>query len=819
MDNPFYKAHPNPPLSRPESMRFLMRDLTISSHCPPIPLRNLALLACLVCVGIGARAQAQEASTAAEPSALPLKSSGLLEEKLSPAQREGAPVFLQGDRIAGRPDLETVIEGNAVFRKAGTTISADRLEYDQPTDQARATGNVRINRGGNIYEGPLLELKVETFEGYFKEPRYQFLQNDAHGQADRAEFLDETHTVVRNATYTTCRRQPGPDWMPDWILRATTITLDNDEEIGLAQGAVLSFKGVPLLPVPAISFPLSDKRRSGVLPPTIASNSVNGSEVVVPYYWNIAPNRDATITPTMMTLRGVDMGGEFRYLEPTYSGTVRANYMAADKLREIDRWGLAYLHNGSVATGLARGSNVGVAVNINRVSDDNYWRDFTNSGATLTQRLLPSSVAASWGQGAFSSSVQVLTWQTLQDVTAPIVPPYDRVPQLALRYAQTNVRGFDWSVDGDFTQFDADRRKTLQPNSQRGFTLLQLSRPWIAPAGFFTPKLQLHAAAYQFDAPLTNSDRSADSTVPTFSLDSGLVLERDAALLGRDFVQTLEPRAFYVYTPFRNQSALPNYDTAANDFNFASIYTENTFVGHDKISDNNLLTLGLTSRLLDPESGAQIARFGLAQRLRFEAQQVTLTPATAPQAAGVSDVLMGASVNVNDHWALDTTVQYNAKTEQSERSTLGARYNPGNYRVVNAAYRFQRELSEQVEVSWQWPLNDLWGDRGSDLGAGRGQGEGRYYGVGRMNYSMNERRLVDTILGVEYDAGCWLGRVVVQRIQTSASSATQSVMFQLEFVGFTKLGISPQRTLTSNISRYQNLRETGTAHSRFSNYD
>jgi LPS-assembly protein len=797
-------------------MRFLMRDLTISS---PHPLRKLAMLACLACASVAVRAQAEETSPDSVPQALSLRPSGLLEEKIAPAQRDEAPVFLLGNRISGRPDLETVIEGDAVFRKAGTTISADRLEYDQPTDRARATGNVRINRGGNIYEGPLLDLKVEAFEGYFQEPRYQFLQNDAHGQADRADFLDETHTVVRNATYTTCRRQPGPDWMPDWILRATTITLDNDEDIGLAQGAVLSFKGVPLLPVPAISFPLSDKRRSGVLPPTIGSNSVNGSEVVVPYYWNIAPNRDATITPTLMTLRGVDMGGEFRYLEPTYSGTVRANYMAADKLRESDRWGLAYLHSGSVATGLPNGSNLGVAVNINRVSDDNYWRDFTNSSATLTQRLLPSSVGASWGQGAFSSSVQVLKWQTLQDVTAPIVPPYDRVPQLTARYAQTNARGFDWSVDGDFTQFDADRTKTLQPNSQRGFTLLQLSRPWIAPAGFFTPKLQLHAAAYQFDAPLVNSDRSASSTVPTFSLDSGLVFERDTALLGRGFVQTLEPRAFYVYTPYRNQSALPNYDTAANDFNFASIYTENTFVGHDKISDNNLLTVGLTSRLLDPESGAQVARFGLAQRLRFEAQQVTLTPATAPQAAGVSDVLMGASVNVNDHWALDSTVQYNAKTEQSERSTVGARYNPGSYRVVNAAYRFQRNLSEQVEVSWQWPLNDLWGDRGRDLGAGRGQGEGRYYGVGRMNYSMNERRLVDTILGVEYDAGCWLGRVVVQRIQTSASTATQSVMFQLEFVGFTKLGISPQRTLTSNISRYQNLRETGTAHSRFSNYD
>lgn len=801
-------------------MRFLIRDLSLSSLRPPSPLTCLAVLACLVCSSGWVRAQTAEPLEDAVAEPLPLRSSGLLEEKISPAQREGAPTFLMGDHISGRPDLETVIEGHAELRKAGTTISADRLEYDQPTDQAKATGNVRINRGGNVYEGPLLELKVEKFEGYFKQPRYQFLQNDAHGEADRAEFLDESHTVVRNASYTTCRRLPGPDWMPDWILRATTITLDNDEDIGLAQGAVLSFKGVPILPVPAISFPLSDKRRSGVLPPTWGQDTVNGSQLTVPYYVNIAPNRDATITPTLMTERGVDVGGEFRYLESTYSGSVRANYMAADKLRQADRWGLSYLHNGSVSTGLAGVNNVGVGVNINRVSDDNYWRDFVGtSNATLTQRLLPSAATASWGQGAFSSSVQVQKWQTLQDVTAPIVPPYDRVPQIAARYAQANVRGFDWSVDGDFTQFEADRSKTLQPNSQRAFTLVQISRPWIAPAGFFTPKLQLHAAAYQFDAPLSNTARSADSVVPTFSLDSGLVFERDMSLLGRDFVQTLEPRAFYVFTPYHNQSLLPNYDTGVNDFNFATIYTENTFAGHDKIADNNLLTLGLTTRFLDPETGAQVARFGLAQRLRYEAQKVTLTSTDTPQAAGLSDVLMGASVNVNNHWAVDSTVQYNPKTDQSTRSTVGARYSPSNYRVLNAAYRFQRDLSEQVEVSWQWPLNDLWGDRGRDLGAGRGQGEGRYYGVGRMNYSVNEGRMVDTLVGVEYDAGCWLGRVVLQRTQTSIDSATQSLMFQLEFVGFTKLGVSPQAALKSNISRYQNLRETGTAHSRFSNYD
>jgi LPS-assembly protein len=796
-------------------MRLTSREPLVSQTFPRPARTPVALL---VCMALGAGVRAQPVQPVVDEG-LSLRASGLLEEKISAPQKDGAPVFLQGDRISGRPDLDTLIEGDATLRKAGTTISADRLEYYQPTDQAKATGHVRINRGGNVYEGPLMELKVEAFEGFFNQPRYQFLQNDAHGEADRVDFLDPSHTVIRNATYTTCRRLPGPSWMPDWILRAATISLDSDEEVGIATGAVLSFKGVPVLPVPAVSFPLSDKRKSGVLPPTIGVDNVNGVELVTPYYWNIAPNRDATITPTLMTLRGVDLGTEFRYLEPTYSGAMRVNVMPGDKLRGADRWGATLLHNGSIDTGLSEVGRIGVAVNLNRVSDDNYWRDFTRSSATLTQRLLPNDITAAWGRGFVSGGARVLRWQTLQDPTAPIVPPYDRVPQLTARLAQNNVLGLDYAIDGDFTQFEADRLLTGQPNAQRVYTQLQLSRPWLLPAGFVTPKVQLHASSYQFDAKLANGSNSGGSVVPTFSLDSGLVFERETTVWGANLVQTLEPRAFYVYTPFRNQSALPNYDTGVNDFNFATIYTENAFVGHDKISDNNLLTLGLTTRYLDAQTGAQLARFGVAQRVRFEDQQVTINNATPPSLAGLSDVLLGASVNINDRWALDSTVQYNAKTDQSVRSTVGARYNPGNYRVVNAAYRFQRDVSEQLDLSWQWPLNDLWGDKGQELGSGRGQGEGRYYSVGRMNYSLNERRLVDTVLGVEYDAGCWLGRVVLERVQTSTSSATERLMFQLEFVGFTRLGVDPRKTLTQNISRYQNLRDSGGNNSRFSNYD
>lgn len=746
-----------------------------------------------------------------------LQPSPLLQEQLSPQVRSSLPTFVSGQRITGRPDLETVVEGEAMLRKGDIVIKADRIEYDQPTDLAKAIGHVLVNRAGNVYEGPLLELRVDAFEGFFNEPTYHFLRNDAHGQASRVDFVDDQRAVIHNATYTTCRRLPGPSWMPDWILKASAISLDNEEDIGTASGALLSFKGVPLLPVPYITFPLSDKRKSGVLPPTLGLDNVNGTEVSVPYYWNIAPNRDATLTPTLMTKRGVNLGTEFRYLEDNYAGMANVQWMPFDQLRDGSRWGLNMTHQARIASAW---TDNGAALNLslNRVSDDNYWRDFTRTNSSLTQRLLANDATLSWTNGAWASSVRTLKWQTLQDVTAPIVPPYDRLPQLATRYTRSNLAGMDVALDADYTRFQSDGIRTGQPNAERTFSLLQASRVFQSAAGYITPKVQLHATNYQFDAPLKDGAMRASRVVPTLSLDTGVVFERDTQLFGRALRQTLEPRAFYVNTPYRDQSLLPNYDSGASDFNLATIYTENAFVGNDRISDSNLLTIGVTSRFLDPATGAENARIGVAQRLRFQDQNVTL-PGGLPAQDRISDMLWGGSINWDPRWRFDGTVQFNPDTQQSVRSTLGARYNPGRYRTISAAYRYQRNLSEQLDVGWQWPINDLWGDRGQNLNAGQGQGEGRWYSVGRLNYSMNERKLVDSVLGLEYDAGCWLGRMVWERLQTSSVTATQRIMFQLEFVGFSRLGVNPLKSLKDNIPNYQYLREPSVMPSRFSNYD
>jgi LPS-assembly protein len=528
-----------------------------------------------------------------------------------------------------------------------------------------------------------------------------------------------------------------------------------------------------------------------------------------------------------MTRRGVALGTEFRYLEPRYSGELTADYMPNDRLRDRDRWAYGIKHRATFDT---PAGGVGLGIDIKRVSDDNYWRDFSqrNSGRSgvndqLTQRLLPGDATLNWARGEHSLLLRTLKWQTLQDVNAPIIPPYDRMPQLRWEYRPLQLAGgLDASVEADYTSFHADRAYTGQPNAKRSYTMAQVSRPFLAPAGFITPRVQLLSTHYEFDAPLANGQRTASRTLPTFSLDSGLVFERDARYFGRDFLQTLEPRAFYTYTPYRDQRLLPIYDTAVNDFNFASIYTENAFGGQDRLADNNLLTLGVTTRLLDPDTGAEAARFGVAQRVRFSDQEVTM-PGGSPVNERLSDVLLGAGINWTPQWGFDSTVQYNPKTGRSLRTTVGARYSPGNYRTVSAAYRMQKvtglitEPSEQIDVGWQWPLNDLWGDRG-DKPSSAG---GRWYSVGRLNYSLQDRKLVDTVVGLEYESCCWIGRVVLERLQRSVTSSNTRLMFQIEFIGFSRLslGSNPLSSLKQNVPRYQFLRESVSTPSRFTQYD
>lgn len=754
---------------------------------------------------------------------LQLRATPLLSEAL-PRQGSSA-TFVSGDQLLGRDGLETTLQGAAELRRPGLVVRAERMHYDHTTDTLSVQGQGHVNARGDRYSAPEGQLQPGAMRGFLLQPSYHLLNNGAHGQAERIEFLDAERITAERGHYTTCPRPDGrPDWVPDWLLRADRLDIDREEELGLAEGGVLEFKGLPLVPVPAMRFPMGAQRLSGWLPPTIGIDSKSGMELTLPWYWNIAPQRDATFTPTLMARRGVDLGGEFRYLEDNYQGRANLNLMPHDRLRGRSRWGLHARHDGRYDSGLAALGDFGLGLNLNRVSDHDYWRDFTRrSDPALTSRLLPSEGHLNWARGDLALTLRAQKWQVLQDVAAPIVPPYDRLPQLNARWARSHPgSGIEQSVEAEFTRFHADRFWTGQPNAQRSLIHAQLARPMQRSWGFFTPRLQLHATHYDFDAALADGRRSHSRVLPTFSLDSGLVFERSASYFGRSFTQTLEPRLKYVHTPWRDQNLLPNYDSGAYDFNFTTIWSENAFAGHDRIVDNNLITAGLTSRLIDPQTGNEALRLAVAQRYRFKPQRVTL-PGGQSMDSGVSDIMLGAAINWDPRWSFDTVLQYNPDTNRSTRTTVHGRYSPGPYRNLSAAYRQQRDLgSEHLDLAWQWPLAALTGQRGELGTSGSGAGgscRGRWYSVGRLNYSLRDSRLVDSILGLEYDAGCWIGRVVFEKLQSSVTSSTKRIMFQLEFVGLSRLGTSSLQSLQEHIPRYQMLRHDQPTPSRFTDYE
>ncbi len=779
-----------------------------------------------------------------------LRPSSLLQESTPKNLRSDVPSFIQSDRLNERSNIQTDLSGQVVIRRGNLLLKADHVEYDQAEDLAKARGNVSINQSGNVYEGPALDLYIDAYEGFFTQPKYQFLKNKAYGNAERIDFIDSANTVLHKANYTTCQRKPGPSWVPDWFFTGEKISIDADRNSGLIEGGKITFKNISL-PVPPVEVPISDERKSGFLPPNIGADSIGGLEYTQPYYWNLAPNRDMTLTPTYWSKRGLNLGTEFRYLEsaapvPTL-GQIRLNYMERDQERDNQRrWSTSIQHTGLMNPYFAGGA-FGLKLDINRASDDNYWKDFSLANGAGVQRLLSSDVGLNWTNGYITTGIRAHKWQTLQDLANPtsrITPPFDRLPQLTARMQRFNLAGgFDFSLDGDFTRFSSAREidcatarnsglyGNCAPNADRTVGIAQLSRPFTTPFGYLTPKVQLHSRSYQFEGGLPNVDfygreqgrGSASVTVPTFSLDSGMAFERAYRLFDRTWTQTLEPRLFYVHTPYRNQSFLPNYDSGLNAFNFASVFTENAFGGHDRISDSNLLTLGITSRLIDPETGAEGARFGIAQRLRFDDQRVTLPNEPIAQ-AGLSDLLLGASVNVARSWAVDSTIQFNPDTGNTLRRVIGGRYQPGPYRVLSAALRTENSevglpVSRQIDMGWQWPLHDLWGASDNPTDSGRGLGEGRWYSVGRINYNLLNEKIVESILGFEYDAGCWVSRVVTERIQIADGLARQRILFQLELIGMSRIGTNALGTLRTNVSRYQSLNPPMMSPSRFGNYD
>ena len=692
-----------------------------------------------------------------------------------------APIQVQAEEIGGRPDREITLERNVEVVRAQTRITADSACFKQVENEVSAKGNVRMWRFGDQYKGDEMQLNLSTGKGFVLHPQYKMELNNAQGQAERLDFISDEEAIVTDGTYSTCE---GPN--PDWYLKSSTLRLDAGRDVGVAGKTIVYFKGVPIVGTPAMSFSLSGARRSGWLPIIPGLGAQGRAEIVFPYYFNIAPNRDLTLYPRLMLDRGLQVGATGRYMGETeggsYLGQTHAELLLNDRKTETNRWLVKSVHNQSLSKSWSYGWN------INAASDDDYPSDFSKSIASSAERQMLRELRTDLYGKYWNLSARLQNYQVLQDPAAATDPsltvarPYDRLPEVLFHAGRYDVKGFDWSLDAEVTRFSHPDL----PNGNRAVLIPQLSYPIVRPGYHITPKLMLHSTAYQLDAAPAGQSRSLNRTLPTVSVDSGLVFERKSTLLGGDMTQTLEPRLFYVYTPFKDQSQFPNFDAAEASFNFAQIFNENRFIGQDRIADANQITAAVVSRFLE-SNGAERLRVSLGQRFYLSEQRVQLL-AGAPRDESRSDALAAASGRISENWAFDSAIQYNARASSVVNSNYSVQWQPGDKKVINAGYRFVRDSFKNLELSSQWPLSQ------------------RLYGVGRVSYSLQDSKILESLIGLEYKADCWVFRMGAQRFVTTARRTSTPIFFELELNGLSRLGTgNPLESFYKSIPGYARL--------------
>jgi len=716
--------------------------------------------------------------------------------------------FISADAISGQSDEVTHAEGKVELQREDGLAFADKLIYRVLEDEIEASGNVRLIQDGAEVDGVYMKLRMADRDGHFDEARYQIkreLPRDVRvknaideplpdlplrvstvfGEATRVNFEGENQFRLENATYSTCRPE-----QKDWYVKSEELKLDYDRSEGEAREATVYFKDTPILYTPYLSFPLNNKRESGLLLPTYASTTRTGLDLALPWYWNIAPNYDATITPRMMTKRGMQLGSELRYLDHYAETSLQLEYMTHDRLFRDRRYSYSWKYAQNLGGGFS------TRIDWNRASDHEYFTDLSSRVVQTAQRQLPRDFNLSYYGDGLSANLRTLRYQTLNPSESDgLEKPHAMLPQLAATYRKTLPFGLDVDAIGQFTRFD-------HPTMEKGArTVLypQLSLPFIQPGYYLTPKVGLYMSRYQ----LTRRDsaslpKNLSLTLPIFSMDAGMTFERETSLLGNKWTQTLEPRLYYVRIPYKDQSRFPIFDTSLADFNFGQIFSENRFSGYDRMNNANQLTAAVSTRLIDQESGVEQGRLTIGQRTYFSDQKVGLPNEGKLSRNKTSNLLAAFSGKVWTRTYADMALEHDLKSGVTQRATVAVRYQPGYGQALSASYRYNRGIKaavgateplKQIDFAGQWRLSNRW------------------YAVGRYNYSFDTSRLIEGIAGVEYHAGCWAARLVVQRLETTAGSPNTGIFFQLELNDFAQIGSNPIQLLRRGVPGYTKVNE------------
>jgi len=670
---------------------------------------------------------------------------------------------LEADGAELFPDRREVrLYGNAVVLEEGHRLEADEIRYQEASGRAEAHGHLLLQQPGLLASADSGVLARETEQGRFEGVEFRLPALRARGHAEVAELLGRDLSRYQGIRYSSC--PPGQD---DWLLEAGRLEIDHAEGSGTAHDAKLSFMGVPLLYTPWITFPVGDQRKSGLLPPILGHSSEAGFDLRLPYYFNLAPNYDATLTPRLTSERGLLLGGEFRYLTPSQQGESHAELLPHDLAATGDtpelRGAFAHRGNGQLAPGWR------FDLDYNWISDDRYLEELGGGGVEGRQRHLERRGDLVYAGAGWGLLGRVQGFQTIDPALAPGARPYARLPQLLAELNRPNQAfGLTYHLRGEYVHFERASGVTGERLDLQPAISLPLRRSW----GFLTPKLSARYTGYQLEGQPAGWADDPSRRLPSFSLDGGLFFDRDAEWFGGPVRQTLEPRLFYLYTPYERQDRLPLFDSAAFDFSFANLFRDNRFAGSDRVGDANQLTTALTSRTLAPDTGEELFRASLGQILYFRDRAVQL--GDQPLADSQSSALVGElAARLGQHWNARAGLQWDphAEGQATESSSLLLQYHDDRERLLNLGYRYQQGLLEQTDLSGRLPLGK------------------RIYAVGRWSYSLADTQTLDLFGGLEFGACCWTARALARRyVNDVADEPSNAFYLQLELTGLTRLG-------------------------------
>jgi LPS-assembly protein len=675
---------------------------------------------------------------------------------------------------------EAQLEGDVQVDQGDRRLRASEVFMDRTANRVRGSGGVTYGDPQLALRSREAELDLTGETGVFTGAEYYLPSINAQGSAAQVTVERGTRrSFLSEVTYSTCVR--GDEF---WQLRTGTMKLNEETGRGSARDITLAIKGVPVMYFPYLSFPINDERQSGFLIPTGGYNDDSGVDVRIPYYWNIAPNQDMTVAPRVLSKRGVQLGLEYRFLRPRDRGEIRLEYLPDDRVFGDSRDAVFAAYRANPLPKLY------ADLLVQNVSDDEYLDDLENNLDLLSTASLERHLDFTYYGGEWLALLRAQDYQTIDNAVFadPDDDPYSRMPQFLFDGNwRRRLGGFDYKLRGEWVRFDHDSAVTgdrldVEPG---------VSLPLTSSAGFLVPTLSYRYTTYNLRDNAAGTDANPTRGAPIASLDAGLFFERpvQSNWWYGSGLMTLEPRLFYLYVPFRDQSDIPVFDSTEVDRGYPWLFLDNRFTGADRLGDANQLTTALTTRFLSTTDGREQWRASIGQIHYFQDREVTLEN-TAPEDSSRSELIAETLVNLGPSLTLRGALQWDVDRDETRRGAFDIRYHPDSDRLFNLSHRFAAGDLEQVDVAMAWPLQAQWRT------------------VARWNYSLKEDRNLDLFAGFEYQECCWALRMLARQRRNNPEDeeASNSILVELELKGLAGIGSDINDILEKAILGYEDNR-------------